>query len=212
LHQRAQGYLYHKCRALCAGRWSGLCYAPRTIRSNGGWLAMSAVPHTWYVTEGMQVVMAQDARRQEQIVGQNGGGVSDQALVVALQAGDRDALSCLYDRYAGLVYTLASSERERVAEQATEAVFVELWRMRNGREVGVPLFPTLLSLTARMLGLRTPFRVLSPFASLPEQVGAVLALASLGQLDLLTIAAALDLAPQQVKVMLRDGLAAVTAS
>lgn len=59
----------------------------------------------------------------------NAQGLSDQALIERLQAGQLEALQAIYQRYSRLVYTLAyrvlhSSEE---AEEITQDVFVTLW-------------------------------------------------------------------------------------
>jgi RNA polymerase sigma-70 factor, ECF subfamily len=56
--------------------------------------------------------------------------ISEPMLIEALKAGDRDALSALYDRYSALVYKIAWKmlRQEESAADLTQEVFLELWR------------------------------------------------------------------------------------
>ncbi len=56
--------------------------------------------------------------------------LSDEQLVEALAAGDDDALSVLYDRYAKAVFSLAAriTRDQSTAEEVTQEVFVRTWR------------------------------------------------------------------------------------
>lgn len=55
---------------------------------------------------------------------------SDAELMRRIQAGDEQALARLYDRYGGLVYTLAlrMCGRQDVAEEIVQDVFLAVWR------------------------------------------------------------------------------------
>ncbi len=56
--------------------------------------------------------------------------VGDEALIARLAAGDTAALSLLYDRYSGAVYSLAArivGDRQ-VAEDLLQEVFVRVWQ------------------------------------------------------------------------------------
>lgn len=59
--------------------------------------------------------------------------VCDRTLVNQLWAGDTDALATLYDRYAGMVYSLALKmlRDSADAEDLTQEVFVNLWQQRK---------------------------------------------------------------------------------
>jgi RNA polymerase sigma-70 factor, ECF subfamily len=64
--------------------------------------------------------------------------VGDEALIARLAAGDTAALSLLYDRYAGAVYSLVArivGDRQ-VAEDLLQEVFVRVWQ-RAGTYQGV---------------------------------------------------------------------------
>jgi RNA polymerase sigma-70 factor, ECF subfamily len=56
--------------------------------------------------------------------------ISEPRLIEALRAGDRDALSAIYDRYSGLVYKIAWKmlRQEESAADLTQEVFLELWK------------------------------------------------------------------------------------
>jgi RNA polymerase sigma-70 factor, ECF subfamily len=58
---------------------------------------------------------------------------NDADLIVSLRQGDRTALSILYDRYGGLVYTLALKLLDRVdeAEDLTQDVFLSFWKQEK---------------------------------------------------------------------------------
>lgn len=59
--------------------------------------------------------------------------ISDTDLIVSLRKGDRAALSTLYDRYGGLVYSLALKllDRRDEAEDLTQDVFLKLWKQEK---------------------------------------------------------------------------------
>lgn len=59
-----------------------------------------------------------------------GPEVSDEALMVAVTAHDEAAFAVIYDRYADLVYSAAVRvlADSQLAEDATQDVFVRLWR------------------------------------------------------------------------------------
>lgn len=56
--------------------------------------------------------------------------VQDEALIARLAAGDTAALSLLYDRYAGAVFSLVAriSGDRQVAEDLLQEVFVRVWQ------------------------------------------------------------------------------------
>lgn len=58
---------------------------------------------------------------------------SDADLILSLRQGDRTALSILYDRYGGLVYTLALKLLDRIdeAEDLTQDVFLSFWKQEK---------------------------------------------------------------------------------
>lgn len=58
----------------------------------------------------------------------------DAALVLAIAAGDRDALAALYDRHAGalLGVGIRMLGQRREAEDLTHDVFLEVWRRAHG--------------------------------------------------------------------------------
>jgi RNA polymerase sigma-70 factor, ECF subfamily len=57
----------------------------------------------------------------------------DGDLIVSLRQGDRAALSIIYDRYGGLVYTLALRllDRRDEAEDLTQDIFLSFWKQTN---------------------------------------------------------------------------------
>lgn len=57
-------------------------------------------------------------------------GTTDAELMRRIQEGDQEALACLYDRYGGLVYTLAlrMCGHRDVAEEIVQDVFLAVWR------------------------------------------------------------------------------------
>lgn len=59
-----------------------------------------------------------------------GADTSDAELVQALKAGQQEALGILYDRYGGLVYTIALKilERHEEAEDLTQDIFLNFWQ------------------------------------------------------------------------------------
>lgn len=59
-----------------------------------------------------------------------GAETSDAELVRALKAGQQEALGILYDRYGGLVYTIALKilERHEEAEDLTQDIFLNFWQ------------------------------------------------------------------------------------
>jgi RNA polymerase sigma-70 factor, ECF subfamily len=58
---------------------------------------------------------------------------TDADLIVSLRQGNRNALSILYDRYGGLVYTLALKllDRNDEAEDLTQDVFLSFWKQNK---------------------------------------------------------------------------------
>jgi RNA polymerase sigma-70 factor, ECF subfamily len=58
---------------------------------------------------------------------------SDADLIFSLRQGNQNALSVLYDRYGGLVYTLALKLLDRVdeAEDLTQDVFLSFWKQEK---------------------------------------------------------------------------------
>jgi RNA polymerase sigma-70 factor, ECF subfamily len=58
---------------------------------------------------------------------------NDTDLIVSLRKGNQNALSILYDRYGGLVYTLALKLLDRVdeAEDLTQDVFLSFWKQEK---------------------------------------------------------------------------------
>jgi RNA polymerase sigma-70 factor, ECF subfamily len=58
---------------------------------------------------------------------------TDADLIASLRQGDRNALSILYDRYGGLVYTLALKllDRPDEAEDLTQDVFLSFWKQEK---------------------------------------------------------------------------------
>jgi RNA polymerase sigma-70 factor (ECF subfamily) len=62
------------------------------------------------------------------------GRVADEVLVRRVASGDEEALSNLYDRYAGLVYGTGKrllGDRE-TAEELVQDVFTSVWRNSAG--------------------------------------------------------------------------------
>jgi RNA polymerase sigma-70 factor, ECF subfamily len=55
---------------------------------------------------------------------------TDADLIVSLRQGNQNALSILYDRYGGLVYTLALKllDRRDEAEDLTQDIFLSFWK------------------------------------------------------------------------------------
>jgi RNA polymerase sigma-70 factor, ECF subfamily len=58
---------------------------------------------------------------------------SDADLIFSLRQGNQNALSVLYDRYGGLVYTLALKLLDRIdeAEDLTQDVFLSFWKQEK---------------------------------------------------------------------------------
>lgn len=58
---------------------------------------------------------------------------TDADLIVSLRQGNRNALSILYDRYGGLVYTLALKllDRNDEAEDLTQDIFLSFWQQEK---------------------------------------------------------------------------------
>jgi len=58
---------------------------------------------------------------------------SDMELIRSLRTGNSDALSILYDRYSGLVYSLALKilNQSSEAEDLTQEVFLTFWKQEN---------------------------------------------------------------------------------
>jgi RNA polymerase sigma-70 factor (ECF subfamily) len=75
----------------------------------------------------------------------------DTALAVALQAGDDDAVRTLYERYGGLVFTVANrtlGDRQR-AEEVTQHTFLQAWRNADQFEAGRDFAPWLATIARR---------------------------------------------------------------
>lgn len=77
--------------------------------------------------------------------------LTDIELLNALKAGRADALSTLYDRYASLIYGLASRilNNSEEAEDVTQDVFLKLWRSANLYEPSRGSFSSFLVTIAR---------------------------------------------------------------
>ena len=78
-----------------------------------------------------------------------GESVSDETLVASLGAGRQEALGSLYQRYAGLLFSVAAQSLDKsAAEELVQDVFLEVWRRAASYdpEQG-PFRPWLLQLT-----------------------------------------------------------------
>lgn len=76
---------------------------------------------------------------------------SDTALATALRDGDDDAIRTLYERFGGLVYTVAYQvvrDAQR-AEDVTQHVFLQAWRNADQFEPGRDFAPWLATIARR---------------------------------------------------------------
>ncbi len=76
---------------------------------------------------------------------------SDQALIRRVLAGDEAALAVLYDRYAGVVYSVASRilRDTGAAEEVLQDIFYQLWRTASQFDFGRGSLAGWLLVTAR---------------------------------------------------------------
>lgn len=75
----------------------------------------------------------------------------DRALAIALRDGDADAVRALYDRFGGLVFTIANrilGDRQR-AEEVTQHTFLQAWRNADSFEPGRDFAPWLATIARR---------------------------------------------------------------
>ncbi len=75
----------------------------------------------------------------------------DRALAFALRDGEEDAVRALYDRYGGLVFTVALrvlGDRQR-AEDVTQHTFLQAWRNAESFEPGRDFAPWLATIARR---------------------------------------------------------------
>ena len=75
----------------------------------------------------------------------------DRALAIALRDGEEDTVRALYDRYAGLVFTVALrvlGDRQR-AEDVTQHTFLQAWRNADSFEPGRDFAPWLATIARR---------------------------------------------------------------
>ena len=58
----------------------------------------------------------------------------DRSLIARMRAGDKDAMTAVYDRYLGIVYAVALRVlgNTTAAEDVLQEVFLRLWRNPNG--------------------------------------------------------------------------------
>jgi RNA polymerase sigma-70 factor (ECF subfamily) len=76
---------------------------------------------------------------------------ADRELAVAFQAGDDGAVRALYERFGGLVFTVANrivDDRQR-AEEVTQHVFLQAWRNSDRFEPGRDFAPWLATIARR---------------------------------------------------------------
>jgi RNA polymerase sigma-70 factor (ECF subfamily) len=85
----------------------------------------------------------------------DGQTASDEMLMQAVAAGDETALSDLYRRYAGSVYSLAyrTVKDREVAEELLNEAFVRVWRQAPHFDVQKGKFSTWLMSITRNLGI-----------------------------------------------------------
>ncbi|MBT9317634.1 sigma-70 family RNA polymerase sigma factor [Leptothoe spongobia] len=79
---------------------------------------------------------------------------SDIELIHSLRAGHQEALAVLYDRYGGLVYTVALRllKQPAEAEDLTQDIFFNFWK-QNKYDPGRAVLSTYLGLVARSRAL-----------------------------------------------------------
>jgi hypothetical protein len=145
---------------------------------------------------------------------------SDRTLVSRILQGDKFAFGQVYDRYAPLVWTLASHADAGAAPAVLETVFVELWRDGQSAPVPLPLgrflvecvtqnFPMTFSNTdpLRRDGLSGDVvSLLRLFESLDPFVRDVFTLVRLGSLKVPEISIALEVESTVILRMLSTGL------
>jgi RNA polymerase sigma-70 factor (ECF subfamily) len=75
----------------------------------------------------------------------------DEALLRAIARGQSAALGTLYDRYGRLVFSLAYHivNDERVAEEVTQEVFLQVWNKASSYQAGLGKVSTWLTSVAR---------------------------------------------------------------
>ena len=75
----------------------------------------------------------------------------DELLALGLRNGDDDAVRRLYDRFGGLVFTIANQtlrDRQR-AEEVTQQTFLQAWRNADQFEPGRDFAPWLATIARR---------------------------------------------------------------
>jgi hypothetical protein len=145
---------------------------------------------------------------------------SDRELTLGISQGNIVAMGHVYDRYVGLVWTLAADRPVRVAEAVVESVFVDLWTRGQSRGLPLPLVQHVIDLArAHLLATSDTFvpdvqdtpalvgwAVLERFERFPPFVRSVLLLVCLAKLKVHEIADALEVEPAVVKGALSIGL------
>ena len=75
----------------------------------------------------------------------------DVYLIARMRAGDKDAMTAVYDRYRGIVYAVALRVlgNTTAAEDVLQEVFLRLWRNPNGFDAERGKLPAWLAVIAR---------------------------------------------------------------
>ena len=146
---------------------------------------------------------------------------TDAALVERCAGGDEESLRELYRRYGRAVWSwcrrvLASG---RLASDATERAFLQLWRMAGQRPVDVPVAAWMFELAQRAAGDRTPDpdlyavwmggQAASQLDALPPPQADALRLVGLEHRSVEEAAAILDADPADVRRDVFAGLGAL---
>jgi RNA polymerase sigma factor (sigma-70 family) len=78
----------------------------------------------------------------------SGHGTSDEALISAIAAGDRDAMHVLYVRHSVRVYrfVLRLANESSLAEDLVSEVFIDVWRGARGFKAKSQVFTWLLAI------------------------------------------------------------------
>jgi len=114
---------------------------PRLAQGEGPWKESSTPQQTYLEGKRLMRVSRTQAPHLE----------DDGYLIARMRAGDKDAMTAVYDRYRGIVYAVALRVlgNTTAAEDVLQEVFLRLWRNPNGFDAERGKLPAWLAVIAR---------------------------------------------------------------